>query len=57
MQEFTLRLTLDQIRVIGMGLGEVPTKFGAPVATDINRQIAEQMPKPALVEDGAKKAS
>lgn len=50
MKTYTLQLTMEQIRMLGTAIGEIPTKFGAPLAAEINRQVAEQMPKPTIVE-------
>lgn len=52
MQEYTLVLTLDQIRLIAVGIGEIPTKYGEPLTKAINQQLAEQMStKPTLADD------
>lgn len=50
--KFTLTLTEDMIKVIGLALGEMPTKMGMPVALEFNRQIAEQR-KPRAVPKAA----
>lgn len=42
MKTYNLQLTLDQIKVIGAALGEIPTKLGMPVTLEINRQIQQQ---------------
>jgi hypothetical protein len=42
MKTYNLQLTLDQIKVIGVALGEIPTKLGMPVTLEINRQIQQQ---------------
>ncbi|MDR3736090.1 MAG: hypothetical protein P4L10_11205 [Acidobacteriaceae bacterium] len=46
MPTYTLVLTQEQLNILGAGLGELPFKVSAPVAQEINRQIAEAM-KPA----------
>lgn len=36
---YTLTLTLQQIQVIGAGLGELPLKIAAPVMNEVQKQI------------------
>ena len=42
MKEYTIVLTAEQLRVIGMGLAELPHKLAAPMFDFINKQIAAQ---------------
>lgn len=41
-KEITLELSAEMIKVIGVALGEIPTRIGMPVALEINRQIDAQ---------------
>lgn len=51
MMDITLKLSEDDIRLIGAALMELPFKVVAPVIERINAQIAEQQPKPETKPD------
>lgn len=44
-------LSDEILRVIDMGLQELPFKISAPVLSEINRQISEQQQKKAIDSD------
>lgn len=45
----TLKLTPEQLNIIGQALGEIPYRAAAPVIRVIEAQIAEQTKQPAPV--------
>jgi hypothetical protein len=50
MQTLTLKLTPEQLSVISDGLLLTPFGKAAPVVSEINKQIAQQIEKPDLNE-------
>ena len=46
MQTYALNLTDEQLAVINAALQEMPLRLAYPVVAEINRQLAEQHPKP-----------
>lgn len=50
----TLRLTPEQLNIIGQALGEIPYRAAAPVIraieTQINEQTTKAEPQPVLAE-------
>ena len=41
-QEFTLKLTLEQLNLIAAGLGELPFRVSHQMINEISRQVGEQ---------------
>lgn len=43
--EYTLKLTVEELSVINLGLQEVKMRLAVPIIQKINQQITEQLPK------------
>lgn len=43
--EYTLKLTVEELSVINLGLQEVKMRLAVPTIQKINQQITEQLPK------------
>ncbi|MER8846057.1 hypothetical protein [Mesorhizobium australicum] len=41
--DYTIKLTAEQLNIVGIGLGELPFKVAQPVMAAINGQIASQL--------------
>lgn len=52
MNEVTLTLTEEDLKIIAAALGELPMKFAKPTFDKINSQVAQQM-EPASEPDAA----
>lgn len=42
MKIYTIRLDENDIKALGVAIGELPTKIGMPLAVKINGQMSEQ---------------
>ena len=50
MQEFTIKITVEEANIIAMGLGKLPLEVSVAIWQKLKAQIEQQVPPPAKLD-------